>query len=77
MIVAESLLTAQQVAVLLQVPRARVYELVRLGLLPGIRVGRQVRLSPDALRQWIAAGGTALPGGLRQLESEGEDADGC
>ena len=74
--VEESLLTAQQVAVLLQVPKARVYGLVRLGLLPGVRVGRQVRFSPDALREWIAAGGMALPGGLRHLESEGEEADG-
>ena len=62
MAVSERLLTAQQVAVLLQVPKARVYELIRLGLLPGVRVGRQVRVSQDALGEWIAAGGAALPG---------------
>jgi excisionase family DNA binding protein len=66
MTVAESLLTAPQVAVLLQVPKARVYQLAREGLLPSVRIGRQIRVSAGALEKWIADGGRALPGGWRQ-----------
>ena len=50
---------AQRLAV--SVPRA--YELARLGLLPSTRVGRQVRVDPQALERWIAAGGRPLDGG--------------
>jgi len=66
MIVSESLLTAQQVAVLLQVPKARVYELAREGLIPAVRLGRQIRVSASALDDWIADGGRALPDGWRR-----------
>ena len=65
----ENLLTAQQVSEWLQVPKARVYELVRLGLLPGgVRIDRQLRLSADEVRNWIAGGGAALPGGWRRSD---------
>jgi excisionase family DNA binding protein len=66
MIASESLLTAQQVAVLLQVPKARVYELAREGLIPAVRLGRQIRVSASALDDWIADGGQALPDGWRR-----------
>jgi putative molybdopterin biosynthesis protein len=66
MLVEESLLTAQQVAVLLQVPTARVYQLAREGLIPTVRLGRQVRVSASALNEWIADGGRALPDGWRR-----------
>ncbi len=68
MSVTESLLTAQQVAVLLQVPTARVYELAREGLLPAVRLGRQIRVSASALNDWIADGGRALPDGWRHAK---------
>jgi excisionase family DNA binding protein len=60
MLITENLLTAQQVAVLLQVPTARVYELAREGLLPAVRLGRQIRVSSSALENWIADGGQSL-----------------
>lgn len=37
---------------------ARVYEAARLGLIPCVRIGRQVRFDEDMLRDWIKKGGT-------------------
>jgi excisionase family DNA binding protein len=53
------LLTAKQVADILQVTLARVYEMSRENLLPTVRLGRQVR-DEDALREWIKTGGCVL-----------------
>jgi excisionase family DNA binding protein len=39
----------------------RVYECARLGLIPSIRIGRQVRFDEDALREWAKNGGSAIP----------------
>lgn len=39
----------------------RVYECARLGLIPSVRIGRQVRFDEDALREWVKNGGTAKP----------------
>jgi excisionase family DNA binding protein len=55
------LLTAKQVADVLQVTLARVYEMSRENLLPTVRLGRQVRYEEEALRNWIRAGGCARP----------------
>ena len=54
------LLTATQVAPLLKVREARVYELARLGIIPSVRLGRQVRFDPDQIAGWILAGGRGL-----------------
>ncbi len=52
------LLTASEVAPVLRVPTARVYELARLRMIPAITLGeRQVRFDEAALREWIATGG--------------------
>lgn len=52
-------LTAKEVASQLRVSPKRVYELVREGHLPGIRLGeRQVRVSETALREFVASGGS-------------------
>ena len=61
-------LTVKQVAEFLQVDVARVYELCRSGLLPHVRLGRQVRVSRAALEEWIRNGGKPLPGGWRKEE---------
>jgi excisionase family DNA binding protein len=53
------LLTARETAEQLQVTRARVYEMARVGLLPSIRMGRQVRFDEGALKQWVERGGSA------------------
>jgi len=51
------LLTAKQTADVLQVALPRVYELAREGVVPAVRLGRQVRFDEAALQQWIARGG--------------------
>lgn len=57
------LLRVPHVARVLDVSEARVYDLIRLGLLPAVRLGRQVRVSEEALDKFIAQGGQPLPGG--------------
>ena len=51
---------AKEVATRLQVSDARVYELIRLGLLPAVRIGRQVRVDPEKLDDFVRRGGAAL-----------------
>jgi excisionase family DNA binding protein len=43
----------------LNVTPSRAYELVRTGVVPCVRLGRQVRVDPEAVERWIEAGGTA------------------
>jgi len=57
--VAVKLLTISEVADALSVSKARGYELVRKGLIPAVRIGRQVRVHPDHLELWLSRGGTA------------------
>ena len=51
------LLTVPEVAQVLRVPVARAYELTRSGVIPCVRLGRQVRVSEAALRRFISDGG--------------------
>ena len=60
------LLKAKSVAVVLDVTEARAYELMRRKIVPTVHLGRQVRVSEDALHQFVANGGKALPGGWRR-----------
>ena len=54
-----NLLTATEVAEMLRVSRARVYDLVRRKLIPFVQIGqRQVRFDEEALSDWIACGGS-------------------
>jgi excisionase family DNA binding protein len=47
-------LTVSKVAALLDMPKARVYELIRRGQMPAVRVGvKNVRVPRVALREWI------------------------
>jgi len=55
------LLTLQQTAALLQVPYPRAANLARLGLIPSIRLGRQVRIDPTQLQRFLAEGGAGIP----------------
>jgi excisionase family DNA binding protein len=49
------LLTAEEVAGILSVPTARVYDLARRNAIPALKLGqRQVRFNETALRNWIA-----------------------
>ncbi len=38
--------------------KARVYEAARLGLIPCVRIGRQVRFDEETIREWVKAGGS-------------------
>lgn len=55
-----------EVARILDISEARVYEMIRQGVLPAVRLGRQVRIDRQTLEEFIAQGGRALPGGWRR-----------
>ena len=53
------LLTAKEVAPILQISLPRVYELARSRAIPAIRIGeRQLRFDEAALREWCVSGGS-------------------
>jgi excisionase family DNA binding protein len=54
------LLTAKETAGILKVTLPRVYELARTGLIPSVRIGRQIRFHEPKLMEWIEKGGSAL-----------------
>jgi excisionase family DNA binding protein len=70
----ENLLTIDELAAVLHVRRQRAYDLVRQGLVPAVRVGRQLRVDRLALRAWVHAGGRALAGGWRHQPPDGNEA---
>lgn len=54
----EKLLRIPKVAEIIDTSVPRAYELVRLGVIPGVvRLGRQIRVNPNALAEWMAGGG--------------------
>jgi excisionase family DNA binding protein len=59
-------LTTNEVARILKVKPSRVQELVRQGILPHFRLGRQIRIDRQQLQHFIERGGRALPGGWRR-----------
>jgi len=67
------LLRVETVAEILDTSKARVYQLIRLGLLPTVRMGRQLRIPEGKLMQWIDSGGKALPGGWRREPGTAEE----
>jgi predicted DNA-binding transcriptional regulator AlpA len=64
------LATAAEIQKLLRLSSAaRVYELARRGLLPGVvRLGRQVRFDRRKVLEFVDRGGRSLPGGWRREE---------
>lgn len=54
------LLTLREVAGVLGVSTQRAYELARKGLLPVVRMGRQLRVDSEQFDMWIADGGSGL-----------------
>lgn len=60
------LLRIPEVATILDVSEERAYELARSGALPIVRIGRQIRVDPDKLSEWLDAGGAPLAGGWRR-----------
>jgi len=69
------LLTIAAAAEYLGVTEHRMYQMARSGVCPAVvRLGRQVRIHPEKLKEWVEAGGTALPGGWRRDAQPGEAA---
>ena len=54
--------TIRETASLLKLSRAKVYELVREGTIPSLRLGKQIRIEEETLRRWID-GSVGLAGG--------------
>jgi excisionase family DNA binding protein len=55
------LLRVPAVAEIIDTTVPRTYELIRLGILPAVRMGRQVRVDANVLEQWIKNGGSSQP----------------
>lgn len=72
---AGKLLRIPEVAGIIDTSVPRAYELARLGMLPGVvRLGRQIRVNPSALTDWIAKGGSiAANNGHEEVEGEIND----
>lgn len=62
------LLTIQQTSKLLACSYSRAAQLVRDGILPCIRLGRQIRIDPIQLESFFAKGGQPLDGGWRKSQ---------
>lgn len=60
------LVTAEEVAIRLGVTRQRVYDMVRQGLVPSVRLGRSLRFSTSAIGDWIDRGGQGWAEGWRK-----------
>ena len=60
------LLTIAEVADILRLQYPRAADLIRRSLIPAVRIGRQVRVSPDALKAFIEGGGYKLEGGWKR-----------
>jgi excisionase family DNA binding protein len=60
------LLRLPEVARILDVNEDCAYKMAREGIIPVVRIGRQIRVDQSSLDQWIASGGQALPGGWRR-----------
>jgi putative molybdopterin biosynthesis protein len=56
----DRLLTLKEVAAILNVKVFRAAELVRLGVLPAVRLGRQIRVDQQQLSEFIESGGKSL-----------------
>ena len=59
------------VAEILGVRKHRVYELAREGLIPCVRLGRQVRFDPQTIAEFVRCGGFTLPRSSRRDGDEG------
>ncbi len=66
------LLTAAEAAKVLygdEEKESRIYTMLREGILPGVYLGRQVRIDTDALDEFIRGGGRRYAGGWKKSEA--------
>ena len=55
-------MTLNEVAEYLRIPRSTAYKLVQEGRIPGQKVGRQWRFRRDTIDRWLDEGGQAKAG---------------
>lgn len=60
------LITLADAARRLGVTYQRAAALAREETIPTVRLGRQIRVDPAALEEWIRSGGKPLPGGWKR-----------
>jgi hypothetical protein len=63
------LLKVQDMANVLNVTNSRAAEMIRIKLFPDkgvVRLGRQIRVDPDVLAEFVATGGKPLEGGWKR-----------
>jgi excisionase family DNA binding protein len=63
---ADRLLTASQVATLLDCSAQRIYQMAKDRILPSVRFGRSLRFRAAVLDAWLEAGGQGYPGVWRR-----------
>ena len=56
-------LRVEEAAKILAVSKSKLYELIRAGLIPHIRIGRSLRVPIETLRNWIEKKTTRASGG--------------
>jgi excisionase family DNA binding protein len=66
----DKLLTIMEVCDRLAISYPRAAQLAREGILPVVKLGRQTRIDPKRLEEFIQTGGKALPGGWRRKGSD-------
>lgn len=55
------LLQVREVADRLSLRLPQTYAIIQAGLLPAVRIGRQIRVDPRALEAFVKSGGRGLP----------------
>ena len=56
------MLKVDEVAALLKLGRTKVYQLVAAGELPAVRIGKVLRISAEALQEWLSTQAVTSPG---------------
>lgn len=64
------LLRVPEVAEIIDTTIPRAYELIRLGILPAVKIGRQRRVDANALEEWIKNGGSDQPRNRAEMKNE-------
>lgn len=62
----DKLQTIEWASEIIGIPKTSCYAMARQGILPVVKVGRQYRVDPEALREWVRKGGQSYPGGWRK-----------
>ena len=66
------LLKISEASNIINCSRSRTAALVRMGILPAVRLGRQIRIDPNKSQAFIEQGGQPLPGGWKRRTDEKE-----